>query len=630
MPTSRWYSGSGIYRHVRLKALDAVHVDLWGVYCTSVLRSATEGAVQIETKVKNDDRETRQVKLLTEIFSNKGEKVGTATETLRIEPNTASVFKQSITVKNPVLWDIDSPVLYTAVTRVKSGSYIDETKTDFGFRTMEWDRQKGFFLNGKNMKLKGGNLHHDGGIIVGAAVPERLWEMRLRRMKDIGCNFVRTAHNPPAPEFLDLCDRLGLLVMDEAFDSWRFRYYEQYYNEWWKIDLQSMLQRDRNHPSIILWSVGNEVGDDQKTASGAAALEQMANFVREYEPSRKVTVVMYPNKDDYNTYGFADKVDIAGHNYNEPYYEIDKQKYPHRLMLGTETYLYYRGYAGDDMHFESKRHTWQDVLEHDWVVGWTLWPGIDYLGETNRFKLKGWPTGLLDASGKEKTIAGLYRAFWKTSPQLEIAVLDDCLDIEQGLVNWSSPKMASHWNFPHYADQLIRVHTFTNCDTVELKINKRSLGKRALADFNNSTIEWNVPYAAGTLKATGYKDGKEVIVKELRTAGEPAAISLNSVYPSVNADGQDVAIVEVFLKDKNGEIVQHDNRIVSFTVSANGELLGVDNGDLRIEKRAKDTISTYFGRCMLIVRAGNQAGEIRISATSEGLHACEITIPVTK
>ena len=191
--------------------------------------------------------------------------------------------------------------------------------------------------------------------------------------------------------------------------------------------------------------------------------------------------------------------------------------------------------------------------------------------------------------------------------------------------------MASHWNFPHYANQLIRVHTFTNCDSVELKINKRSLGKRALADFHNNTIEWTVPYATGALKATGYnKDGKEIIVKELRTAGEPAEISLNSVYPSVSADGQDVAIVEVFLKDSNCVTVQHDNRAVSFTVSGEGELLGVDNGDLRIEKRAKDTITTYFGRCMLIVRAGNRAGDMRITAKSEGLPSNTISIPVVK
>ena len=619
-PTSRWYSGSGIYRHVRLVSTDPVHIDRCGIRITTPDITTSEATAKITTRVKNDGATDRRIVLSTEILSPRGQKAGAATRKLTVGAGKVETFVQEIKVAEPMLWDIDNPALYTAVTRIASGGDEDDVETVFGFRTLTWDSRKGFFLNGRNMKLKGVNLHHDGGIAVGAAVPERLWEMRLTRLKDLGVNFIRTSHNPVAPEFLDLCDRLGLMVMGEAFDKWKQGYYAEFFDEWWKADLQSMLERDANHPSVILWSVGNEVGDDQKTVEGAERLEMLVNFVHEFEPARKVTAGMYPSERDHNLHGFADKLDVAGHNYNEPFYAADKAKYPHRIILGTENYLYYRGLCADGMDFDAGRHSWLDVVENDWVTGWTLWPGIDYLGETNRFDLKGWPTGLLDASSREKPIAGLYRAFWKPEPQLELAVLDDALDVEPGMLNWSAPKMAKHWNFPHYKKRIIRVRTFSNCDSVALRVNSRSLGKRAIADGRNCTIEWDVPYVEGVLSATGYVGGREVVVRELRTAGKPAEIALVPVSPTVRADGSDAAIVELYLKDDKGVTVQNDDRLVSFSV-VGGELLGIDNGDLRIVKRADNAIVTYFGRCLLVVRAPRRAGEIIVTATSDELPA---------
>ncbi|MDR3261618.1 MAG: DUF4982 domain-containing protein [Tannerella sp.] len=632
-PSSRWYSGSGIYRHVRLETVEPVHVDSWGIYITTPRITPSEGVVQIETSVANAAKGKQQVKLFTEIFSAGGEKAGTATQTIDIDANSTEVFKQTVTVRQPVLWDLDNPALYTAVTKIKSGAYTDEVRTTFGFRTLLWDKDKGFFLNGKNMKLKGVNLHQDGGIAVGAAVPERIWEMRLRRLKDTGCNFIRTSHNPTAPESLDMCDSIGLLVLDEAFDKWKgnsgwYNTYSQYYDEWWAADLQSMLQRDRNHPSVILWSVGNEV-DEQRSEEGAKRLEMMVDFVHKYEPSRKVTAGMFPTVDEHNTYGFADKTDIAGYNYNEPAFAKDRKTYPGRVFVGTEEFMYYRGGIGtEEIYYEDRKHFWTDVIENDWIVGWTLWPGIDYIGESNRFDLKGWPTGLLDMSGREKTVAGLYRAFWKDTPQLHLAVFDDGLDIDPGSLRWSSPKMIAHWNFPHYKDRMIRVKAFSNCDSVALWLNGQFLGKRAVSDYPNRTIDWNVPYAEGTLKAAGYNDGKEVVAYELNTAGKPEEISLNSIYPSVNADGQDVALVEVFLKDKDGRTVQHDDRKITCSVKGAGTLLGLDNGDLRIrEPHRTNRMSTYFGRCLVVVRANREAGDIIITAESEGLPAATLSIP---
>ncbi|GHT37365.1 beta-galactosidase [Bacteroidia bacterium] len=629
--SSRWYSGSGIYRHVHLKVVDPVHVDQWGVYITTPTITKGAATVRIQTTVKNDDKKTQKVRLLTTLLSTKGVKVGTSTQTIDIAPGSTEVFSKDIEVKQPVLWDLDTPVLYTAITQLSADSNTDEVKTNFGFRTLAWDAQKGFSLNGKSMKLRGVNLHQDGGMAVGAAIPERIWEMRLSRLKEIGVNFIRTSHNPPAPEFMDICDRLGFLVQDEAFDKWKSGYYNEYYDEWWKIDLQSMLQRDKNHPSVILWSVGNEVNEQGKP-EGVECLEKMVAFVHEYEPTRKVIAGLYPsNNSDHNMYGFAEKLDIVGLNYHEPYYEIEKKNYPNRIILGTENYLYYRGLAGNDMHFEDAKHTWIDVLEHDWVVGWSLWAGIDYMGETNRFDLKGWPTGFLDDSGYEKPIAGLFRAFWKDSPQLNIAILEDALDIDPGSVNWSSPKMIAHWNFPQYKNRLIRVHTFTNCDSVELWVNKRSMGKRAITDWNNNTIAWTVPYAEGTLKAVGYKGDKEIITKELQTANEPAAISLNNLYPLVKADGQDVALIDITLKDKDGLPVLHDDRMISVKIEGDGTLIGLDNGDLRMkEPIGTNRMSTYFGHCLLVVRANQIAGEINIIVKSEGLPVSSITIQTIK
>jgi beta-galactosidase len=335
---------------------------------------------------------------------------------------------------------------------------------------------------------------------------------------------------------------------------------------------------------------------------------------------------MYPTVDEHNTYGFADKTDIAGYNYNEPAFAKDRKLYPNRLFLGTEDFLYFRGGLGTEVYYDDRKHFWMDVMENDWIIGWTLWPGIDYIGESYRFDVKGWPTGLLDMSGREKTIAGLYRAFWKDTPQVHLAVFDDGLDIDPGSLRWSSPKMIAHWNFPQYKDRIIRVKAFSNCDSVALWLNKQFLGKRAVADYSNMTIGWNVPYAEGALKAVGYKDGKEAVTDELNTAGNPETISLSSIYPSVKADGQDVALVEVFLKDKDGRIVQHDDRKITYSVKG-GTLLGLDNGDLRIkEPHRTNRMSTYFGRCLVVVRANKEVGDIIITAESDGLPAASLKI----
>jgi beta-galactosidase len=629
--SGRWYSGSGIYRHVRLRIVDAVHVDLWGSSITTPKITKEAGGVQIETTVKNTATEEQQVTLQTEIFNAAGEKVAEAeSAAISLKSGATGTVKQTAVVKNPALWDIATPVLYTAVTRVKSGENSDEVRNNFGFRTIRWDVEKGFFINERNVKLKGVNLHHDGGVAVGAAVPERIWEWRLQQLKNIGVNFIRTSHNPTAPEFLDLCDRLGFLVLDEAFDKWKATgnggYYSKYYDHWWRLDLQSMLQRDRNHPSIVLWSVGNEVYE-QDRFEGAKRLEEMVAFVHAYEPTRKVTAAIAPNGTAHNRHGFADKMDISGYNYNEEFFTEERKRYPNRIYLGTENFLYYRG-SGWMSNYGERKHFWKFVEETDWMAGWTVWVGIDHIGVDKSCPTGSiiWVSGFLDQSSREKPIAGLFKAFWKSEPQVHLAVLEDTLDIDTGPVQWSSPPMAAHWNFPQYRNRLIRVQTFSNCDSVELWVNKRSLGRRSLADYENNTIAWTVPYAEGVLRAVGYKAGEAVARAELRTAGKPANIDLQNVYSDVSADGQDVVLLEVFLRDKNGVVVQHDDRKVTLTVKG-GVLLGLDTGDARLrEPHRTNTRKTYFGRILAVVRAPKEPGDIVITASSGGLPDSTLTV----
>jgi beta-galactosidase len=521
--------------------------------------------------------------------------------------------------------------MYTLVSVVRENSkVIDRYETPFGIRDLRFDPDKGFFLNGKAIKMKGMNLHQDAGSL-GTAIPDRALERRLQILKDYGCNAIRCSHNPPAPEFLDLCDRLGFLVIDEAFDKWKSGYYAQYFDEWWEKDLSSMLLRDRNHPSVVLWSIGNEVVEQNDVApAGVERLKMLQDFVHKTDPTRKATVAVAPNdikKRTYNANGFNDALDVVGYNYQEQFFADDHRKYPNRLIYASEVFPYYRSSQERVREYE-ERNPWYDTGNNDFIFGYFIWAGVDYLGESSGLPSKGWPTAPFDACMFEKPTAAFLKAVWNDDkPVLNIAVVDQSLNIDPGKDHWSWPHIASHWTFPQYFGQVLHLQTITNCEEVELWVNRTSMGRRKLSDYPNNTINWRTAYSPGKITAKGYNKGEEVISYELTTAGKPAKIELVADSPVIEANGQDLSHVTVRLLDENGVVVPNDDRIVTFTVEGQGKLIGLDNGDLRSNESFKgNTRTTYFGKALAIIQSTRTKGVIRLKARTDGMSEAVVTI----
>ncbi len=628
LPSSRWYSGSGIYRHVWLKVLEPLHINLWGSFVTTPQISATKAVTNIETSINNNHSTTGNATVITEIFNHQGTRVGVNTTTIAVKPGQVEKCNQRIEINNPVLWSDTNPYLYRVSTTIKSGKKtVDQSESRLGIRTVQWDADKGFLLNGNVVKLKGMNLHTDAGA-VGTAVPVNVWKRRLKTLKEIGCNAIRASHNPPDTDFLELCDSMGFLVIDEALDKWRrYGYYQKYFGQWWQKDIAAMVLRDRNHPSVVLWSVGNEV-IEQNLPSGTDTARLLVNFVHQLDPTRKVMVGLNPSR-GFNENGFAQVLDVVGYNYQEPWYEQDKKDFPSRVFVGTETYCYFRGYEGNKMSFETRKNPWYDVVENDYVAGSFLWPGIDYIGEVGGWPLKVRSSGIIDIAGFPKTIAGFFKAVWLNKPIVSLAVLDDHADlkIDPAKLNWSYPKMVSHWNFPYYKKHLIRVNTFTNCESVELQVNQRSFGERTTAEFTNNTIEWWVPYAEGNIIAIGRNKGIEVTRDTLTTAFAPAVIRLKASDINIAADRQDVAVVELELLDEKGILVPDADLPVTITIEGPGKLIGIDNGNQDSDESFKsNTRHTRFGKLIAIVQSTDKAGAIKVIAQPRGLPQRELII----
>ena len=454
---SRWYTGSGIYRHVRLVITDKLHIDYWGVFVTTPKVTDESAEVHVQVQCRNEAREDRAVQVRFVLLQSGKQQQAKITNGFSIPAGGQKTIEETITIDDPKLWSPESPVLYTLDTEVRAaeGEPGDGVKTDFGVRTIRFDPAEGFFLNGKNMKIKGVCLHHDGGPL-GAAVPEKVWRERLETLKEIGCNAIRTSHNPPAPELLDLCDEMGFLVMDEAFDEFtppknkwvRGRNagtpshdgYGTVFAEWSVRDIQDMVRRDRNHPSIILWSIGNEIdfandpfthpsmGDqyqpDHPPAENLTKLGRpLVQAVKELDSTRPVTAAL-ANTRVSNLVGFADLLDVAGYNYQEPYYAEDHKAYPRRCILGSEN---------------SKRtDAWRAVTDNPYISGQFLWTGADYLGEAEPWPARSWTGGLLDLCGFKKPDAWIRQSLWSEKPMVYLVVRGR--GFRRGF--------ASHWNWP--------------------------------------------------------------------------------------------------------------------------------------------------------------------------------------
>ena len=655
-PNSRWYSGSGIDRHVWLNVTDPLHVAHWGTYVTTTNVSTNSAVVSVKTKIQNESDIARDITLTTEIIGDNGDILASAEAQQNLPAKNENDFDQNLQLPQPRLWTLDAPHLYTVRSVVKAdGKIIDTYETPVGIREIRYDVNRGFFLNGKHIKMQGMCLHQDAGC-VGAAVPEEVWLRRLQSLKAMGCNAIRTSHNPPSPEFLDLCDRLGFLVMDEAFDEWQAGKVKQGYNkvfaQWSQKDLTGMLHRDRNHPSVVMWSVGNEIYE-QVGSHGPDVLRPLVERCHAEDPTRPVTAACDRIGDDDGgaNLDFLKLLDIVGYNYvdrwhtrRETAYSDDHQDFPQRKMVGSESgairgirgeykfaplgpdQLTRAVYATDMIQVEQ---LWKFVATRDYVIGDFLWTGIDYLGES-RWPFKNAISGALDTCGFPKDGYYFYQSVWTTKPMLHIF---------------------PHWNWPGREGQVIPVLAYTSCDSVELLLNGKSLGVKAREFPRQGTaggwnkyerpqvfpttadlhLQWDVPYEPGELKAIGYKVGKKVCEETVRTAGKPAKITLSTEREILHAGTRDVAHLLVKIVDKRGNVVPGAENLVKFNLQGAGKLLGVDNGNPASHEsfQARER-KTFDGLALAVVEAGSDPGEFRISATSDKLAGATLVWRVEK
>ncbi|MGA2275881.1 MAG: glycoside hydrolase family 2 TIM barrel-domain containing protein [Bryobacteraceae bacterium] len=655
-PNCRWYSGSGIYRHTWLLVTNKMHVAYWGTFVTTPEVAAESSIVEIKTKVQNEGGSDAECTLVTSILDRDGKLVqtgGTGTSIAMASQTIAAKggeyeFVQQIPVLRPNLWSPDNPYLYKVRSTVKEGDrVVDEYDTVLGIRRIEFDVNKGFLLNGKQVKLNGVCLHHDGGS-VGAAVPERVWERRLEKLKAMGCNSIRTTHNPYSPDFMDLCDRLGLMVMDEIFDEWKIAKHQMagyigvtygypiYFEEWSERDVTSFVDRDRNHASVVLWSAGNEI-PDQVVPAGVETLRRLVEIFHREDPSRLVTAAcerIARGRGVSTLQEFLELLDVVGYNYVEretgKYYSAERQAFPERRFIGTENPNMAIGApardeperGGIDCTRPDIEQLWKFTKTYDYVCGDHMWTGIDYLGGS------AWPAkaancGEMDTCGFEKDGYYFYQSQWTGKPMVHVF---------------------PHWNWKGKEGEVIPVLCYTNCDSVELFLNGKSFGakgywsprvgrgnpggrSRAPETTLDLHLAWTVPYEPGTLKAVGTKDGKVVAEAEVTTAEEPAAIGLSVDRDAIVADRRDVAHVTVKILDAQGRAVPVADNEVAFEIQGEGKIIGLDNGDPVSHEDFKGKRRKVFqGRCLAIVQSTAKPGRIQLTATSPGLKSSSVAI----
>jgi len=628
---SRWYAGSGIYRHVWLKTLHPLHVAQWGTFITTPVVSTSAARVQVQTKVMNETRDVAAVKVVTRIMDAAGQQVAVAESVQEMDSLAAGHWRQDMTVRNPALWSVDEPVLYTAITEVYQGAQLtDKVSTPFGIRTISADAVNGFRLNGQPLELKGGCVHHDNGPL-GAKAYDRAEERRVALLKASGYNAIRCAHNPPSPAFLDACDRLGMLVIDEAFDIWGDGKnpddYHRYFDEWWQRDLESMLYRDRNHPSIIMWSTGNEIPHREQPEVARVA-KMLRDCIRRLDTTRFITCGVNgiaPDKD-----AFLSTLDIAGYNYARDKYVVSHERVPQRVIIATESFP-----------LEAFEY-WTAVQDHSWVAGDFVWTAFDYIGEASIGWLGYWQAqwfypwnlaycGDIDICGWKRPQSYYRDALWKKD-QVSVFVRppQPSFPVNPHKVDWSHWEwhdVVADWNWPGHENKPLEVNVYSSCEQVELFLDGRSLGKKATSRSNKFTAVWQVPYRAGTLKAVGYTRGREVNSAVLRTAAPPVQLQLSADRTTIHADGQDLSYITVELQDADG--VRHpkaENR-VQFKITGPGEIVGVGNANPRsVESYQRPQRKAWQGRCLVIVKSSGQPGEIVVTAAADGLKAGEVRI----
>jgi beta-galactosidase len=669
---SRWYSGSGIYRNVWLTVTNPIHVDLWGTYITTPEVSKKSAKINIETKIKNTTSQYNTVTVKQVLIDAKGKNIAKTETEIKIQPKSTSKVTADLLVKNPTLWNIENPYLYKVITSIfKNGTILDVYETSVGIRTFVFDIKKGFILNGKRVKINGVCNHHDLGAL-GAAVNKRAIERQLQILKTMGCNGIRTSHNPPAPELLDLCDRMGFIVQDEAFDMWKKRKttfdYSKDFPQWYERDLTDMIVRDRNHPSIFSWSIGNEVGEQwpnndaenldlqkanillnapkdtkpEDLKSGKVNLNallttRLVEVVKQSDSTRPVSAAANETGDQ-NPLFISGSLDIIGFNYHENEFADITKRFPTKPFLVSESVssLQTRGFylmRSDSMYIWPKHWsipfsnplqkcsaydnnhapwgtthetTWKIVKKNDHIAGQYIWTGFDYLGEPTPYW---WPSrssyfGIIDLAGFPKDVYYMYQSEWTIKDMLYIF---------------------PHWNWELGKDVDVWAY-YNNADEVELYLNGKSLGKKSKTG-DDLHVFWRIPFTPGTLKAVSRKNGIVVLTREIKTAEKPTSIRLTADRKTIAADGKDLSFVTVELVDNFGTAYPLANQLVKFSIEGQGAVAGTDNGDQNDHNSLKKLErNLFFGKCLAIVQSNHNAGNIILSAEVTGFKAQSIKI----
>ena len=682
-PNSRWYSGSGIYRHVRVVVTNPTRVAQWGVFVSTSEVSSIAAKVSLHTRVANDSAQPDGVTVETTLFDKSGHKVGAGEAKLTVTSGSETETAQEIEVQKPALWSPDSPAMYRAVTRVRSnGKIVDQVETPFGIRSLTWSAEKGLLLNGQSIKLTGGSVHHDNGPL-GAAAFDRAEERKVELLKAAGHNAVRTAHNPPSSAFLDACDRLGLLVLDEPFDVWKAHKvkfdYGSDFKEWWKKDISSMVLRDRNHPSIVIWGIGNEIPELEVDA-GETIGKQLADQVRSLDSTRPLTLAFPGTTTKPNALKVFSQLDITGYNYNLiASWEADHQQLPSRLMLTTESYP------------AKAFPLWQISHDHPYVLGDFTWTAMDYLGESGigawsygtpeqakaaeqmmgamvntdfidklftgmangvdvmaemakgssdpgsnavmAVMFHGYPwhasnSGDLDLTGFRKPQSYYRDILWNGGDRVYTTVRLPEPDGKKIIaVGWATYPTLSTWTWPGQEGKDMQVEVYSGAEKVQLFLNDKLIGEKSTGRDQEFKAIFSVPYSPGILKAVGIRDGRPVAESVLTTAGNPVSLRVKADRTIVQANGEDLSYVTVEAVDAEGRLEPHADQEVLFSISGPGVIAAVGNGDGQdAESYHADRRKLFQGRALVIVRTSRQAGAIKLTAKTSGFADGSVTI----
>jgi beta-galactosidase len=641
---SRWYSGSGIYRNVWLTVLEPVHIEPWGVFITTPEVSRDSALVNFQVTLFNKLQEAQEITLNTSITDPSQLVVAVKETNVTIAANDKIVITQSLPIDNPLLWSPQSPGLYKASFTVgTSTGPTDLYDCTFGIRSIRFSKEEGFLLNGEPVELKGACMHHDNGLL-GSAAFDRAEERRVEIMKANGYNAIRTSHNPPSQAFLDVCDRLGMLVIDEAFDMWAIpknpQDYARFFNEYYAADLTSMLLRDRSHPCIIIWSIGNEI-NERADPSGVEIAGKLVEVIRDYDTTRPITAAIchfwdHPGRTWEQTAPAFQHLDIGGYNYQWKSYEPDHQKFPERIMMGTESFPI------------EAWENWQLVKKYTWIIGDFVWTGMDYLGESGIGHvdnltdtetvpfLRPWPwfvawCGDIDICGNKKPQSYYRDVVWDNS-RLEIAVHPPVPEGKKERISgWGWTDEYQSWNWAGQEGRPMQVSVYSSFPAVRLELNGKVIGEQTITAGSGITARFTVPYEPGVLTAIGLEDGKEIERKVLGTSGAPAGIQLTAEQQEIKAGRDVIAYVQVEAIDEAGNLVPDASLRVSVTVSGPAEILAAGNASPDQMESLKDpAFNTFRGKALVIIRSDGNAGNITITAEAEGLMPGSVTVIALK